>query len=88
MLVFHHPMEDSVDCYLAASFASIAAESVGLGACMNGMLVAAMQQDTALKVRWGVPKGNIGQCSMILGYPAVKYLNSIRRRFFSVDCRS
>ena len=87
VLVFHYPMEDSVDCALAASFASIGAESLGLGTCMNGMLVAAMQQDAALKARWGVPKENIVQCSMTLGYPAVKYLNGIRRRFASVDWR-
>jgi len=88
VLVFHYPMEDSVDCSLAASFASIAAESLGLGTCMNGMLVAAMKQDAALKIRWGVPKESIVQCSMTLGYPAVKYLNGIRRRFSSVDWRS
>lgn len=87
VLLFHYPVSDSVDCAIASSYASIAAESLGLGSCMIGTVRAAMERDKALKAKWGVPAGNIPHCALIVGHPALAYVRGIRRRFADVVWR-
>lgn len=87
VLLFHYPASDSVDCAVACSYASIAAESLGLGSCMIGTVRAALERDKALKEKWGVPAENVPHCALILGHPALAYVKGVRRRFASVGWR-
>ncbi len=84
VLLFHYPMKDTIDPAIACSFATIAAESLGLGSCMIGTVAPALQGDGKLKTRWGVPAKSFPSVAMTLGYPSVKFLNGLRRQFASV----
>jgi ferredoxin len=83
VLIFHYPMKDTIDPAIACSFATVAAESFGLGSCMIGTVSPALQGDKKLKTKWGVPEGRFVSIAMILGYPAVKFRNGVHRRFAS-----
>jgi len=85
VILFHYPMKDTIDPAIACSFATIAAESLGLGSCMIGTVAPALQGDRKLKAKWGVPAKSFPAVAMTLGYPSVKFLNGIRRQFASVE---
>jgi ferredoxin len=85
VILFHYPMKDTIEPAIACSFATIAAEGLGLGSCMIGTVAPALQGDKKLKARWGIPAKNFPAIAMTLGYPSVKFLNGIRRRFESVE---
>jgi len=85
VLIFHYPMKETTDPVIACSYASIAAEALGLGSCIIGTLPPAMRGSAALKRKWGLPKDNFASIAMILGHPAVKFRNGVRRRFASVE---
>lgn len=84
VIVFHYPMKDAADSVIACSFATIAAEALGLGSCMIGTLAHGLGASPALKAKWGIPKGHHPAIAMIVGYPAVLYQRGVRRRFSSV----
>jgi len=86
LLLFHAgPYAQKEDPVIAATYAMISAESLGLGSCINGMIGPFMSRNKKLKRKYGIPVENfVGICLMI-GYPAVRYHNAIRRDFASVD---
>jgi nitroreductase len=85
VVLFHYPIKDTIDPTIACSFATVAAEALGLGSCMIGTVSPALQGDKKLKAKWGIPKENFPAVAMTLGYPAMKFRNGIRRRFASVE---
>lgn len=85
VIVFHYPMKDTIDPTIACSFATLAAESLGLGSCIIGTVAPALQGDRKLKSKWGIPEMNSPSVAMTLGYPSIKFLKGIRRRFASVE---
>ncbi len=85
VILFHYPMKDTIDPTIACSFATIAAETLGLGSCMIGTVAPALQGDRKLKAKWGIPANNVPSIAMALGYPSVKFRNGIRRRFQSIE---
>lgn len=85
VILFHYPMKDTIEPAIACSFATLAAEGLGLGSCMIGTVGPALQGDKKLKARWGIPKKRFPAMAMTLGYPSVTFLNGIRRRFASVE---
>ncbi len=85
VILFHYPMKDTVDPTIACSFATMAAETLGLGSCMIGTVPPALQGDRKLRLKWGVPEKNFPSIAMTLGYPSVKFRNGIRRHFKSVE---
>lgn len=87
VLLFHYPMKDTIEPAIACSFATIAAEGLGLGSCMIGTVAPALQGDMKLKSKWGVPGKHFPSIAMTLGYPSAKFLNGIRRRFASVELK-
>lgn len=85
VLLFHYPMKDTIDPTLACSFATIAAETLGLGSCMIGTVAPALQGDRKLKMKWGIPEKNVPSIALTLGVPSVRFLNGVARRFASVE---
>ena len=85
VILFHYPMKDTVDSTIACSFATLAAETLGLGSCMIGTVAPALQGDKKLKSKWGIPGKNFPSIAMTLGYPSIEFVNGIRRRFASVQ---
>jgi nitroreductase len=83
-LLFHHgPMADAADCAIAATYAMLAAESLGLGSCLIGSAVG-LNYDKKLKAGYGIPAENKVTLAMSFGYPAVKFAGGIQRRLASV----
>ena len=76
-------MGDPADCAIVATYAMLAAESLGLGSCMLGT-AAALTQDKPLKAKYGIPPENKVGVALILGYPAVEFRHAVRRRLASV----
>lgn len=87
VLLFHYPMKDTTEPAIACSYASIAAEGLGLGTCMIGTVAPALQGNRKLKSKWGIPDASFPSMALTIGYPSVKFINAIRRRFASVEYR-
>jgi len=79
-LLFHG---DPGDAMIAATYAMLAAESLGLGSCMLGTTVA-LTQNKPLKAKYGIPATDKIGVALVLGYPDVKFQHAIRRRLASV----
>lgn len=84
-LLFHRsPYCEPADCYIAATYAMIAAESMGLGTCMIGMVAPFLVRDKKLMRKYGIPKGNEPTIVLLMGYPGVSFRKGLRRDFSSV----
>lgn len=82
LLIFHHsPYSGAVDAAIACTYAMLAAEALGLGTTMIGGAPPILQRNQALCRRLGIPAGNKPSTALILGYPAVTFRRTIRRRF-------
>jgi nitroreductase len=82
------PYSDPADPIVAATYAMLAAESLGLGTCMLGGVHPFIQSGRAAEkfrkshgIRYKSKEGLI----LIVGYPAVKYKMGINRSFANVD---
>jgi nitroreductase len=86
VLLFHgSPYAEPADCYIAATYAMIAAESLGLGTCMIGMVAPFLGRNKKLMAKYGVPKGNKPIIVLLMGYPGTSFKHGVRRRFASVS---
>lgn len=84
-LLFHSsPYADPADSTIAATYAMIAAESLGLGTCLIGMVAPFMGRDKKLMEKYKIPKGDKLNIVLILGSPGVDFKHGIRRRLASV----
>jgi ferredoxin len=84
-LLFHHgPMADPADCHIAATYAMLAADSMGLGSCMLGTTVG-LNNSKSFKAKYEIPPKNKIGLALALGYAAVKFRNGLRRRLASVN---
>ena len=85
-LLFHSsPYADPADCYIAATYAMIAAESLGLGTCMIGMVAPFLGRNKKLMAKYGIPKNNKPIIVLLMGYPVTSFKHGVRRRFASVS---
>ncbi|MBU0684681.1 MAG: nitroreductase family protein [Candidatus Thermoplasmatota archaeon] len=85
-LLFHSsPYADPADCYIAATYAMIAAESLGLGTCMIGMVAPFLGRNKKLMAKYGIPKDNKPIIVLLMGYPGTSFKHGVRRRFASVS---
>lgn len=82
------PYSDPADPVVAATYAMLAAESMGMGTCMLGAIHPMIQSGGAAKKfreRHGIKYKSREGIFVIMGYPAVKYSRGIKRTFASVD---
>lgn len=83
-LLFHRgPLADPADPHIAATYAMLAAQSLGLGSCMLGTTVA-LDFAGPLRTKYGIPKGNKIGLGLVIGYPTAQFTQGIRRQFASV----
>ncbi|MFZ5829852.1 MAG: nitroreductase family protein, partial [Planctomycetota bacterium] len=83
-LLFHHPATaDAADSYIAATYAMLAAESLGLGSCLLGSPVA-LNYNPQFKAKYGIPKSNKIALAMPFGHPAAEFRRGVRRRLGDV----
>lgn len=71
------PKEDAL---LATQNILLAAESIGLGSCLIGFAVEAIQRNPAIQKKLGIPPGEKVYSVICLGYPAIKYYRAAGRK--------
>jgi nitroreductase/ferredoxin len=75
---------DDADPIIAATYAMLAAESLGLGSCMLGFPSYILRRNKKIRAKYGMPDHRAG-LMLVLGYPAVTgYVRGIKRRFAGV----
>lgn len=76
---------DPADPVIAATYAMIAAESLGLGSCMIGTIGPFIKKGAKdFKKKYGIPYKHTPGIAVIFGYPAFKYHKAIRRTFADI----
>jgi len=85
-IIFHIcPGADPADTLIAATYAMLAAESQGLGGCMIGSVGPYLRHGgRRIRKKYGIPPENRVGITMVLGYPKVRFVRAIRRRFSKV----
>ncbi len=81
-MMFYGNLSDPADPYIAATYATLAAESLGLGACMIGSVgpfLKSMGSD--LRKKYQLPSKMNDSIMVVFGYPQVKYRKTIKRSF-------
>jgi nitroreductase/ferredoxin len=89
MYFYGSPYADLVDPDIPATYAMIAAESLGLGTCMIGSIAPFLKQGAGkLKKKYGIMKKNPGGVFVIFGYPKYHFHKGIKRTFAGVEIRN
>jgi len=84
LLLFHStPCADPADSHIAATYAMLAAESLGLGACLLGTAIM-FNYDRAFKARYGLPQENKIGLGVTIGWPRVRFARALHRAFRDV----
>ena len=68
------------DCLLAAGQILLAAHAMGLGSCLIGFAVAALQHDRRIAARHGLPAGETARAVIALGHPHETYRRPALRK--------
>jgi nitroreductase len=87
MLLFHHAKRSlcgKENCLVACTYAMLAAQALGLGTTMIGIVAGVVDMDKALRAKLGIPDANRCEISLIIGHPAVNYRRAIPRANRSV----
>lgn len=88
MYFYGSPYADPADPVVAATYAMLAGESLGLGTCMLGGVHPFIQHGrraAEFRKRHGIRHKSPEGLFVIFGHPAVRYAKGIRRSFASVD---
>ncbi len=79
------PYSDPVDPTIPATYAMLAAESLGLGSCMIGSVDPIIKYGAkALKKKWAIPPKSPNGIIVIFGYPKYKFTKALKRTFAQV----
>lgn len=86
MYFYASPYSDPADPIIVATYAMLAAESLGLGTCMLGAVPFIQNGNKAKKFRkkHGIKHKSKEGLMVAFGYPSVKYKKGIKRTFASV----
>jgi ferredoxin/nitroreductase len=85
MYFYGSAYSDPADPLIAATYAMLAAESLGLGSCMIGTVGFCVKYSKKLKKKYGIPQKIQMGIMVIFGYPQVKHRKAINRRFAKVN---
>ena len=88
MYFYGSPYTDPADPIVAATYAMLAGESLGLGNCMLGGIHPLIQNGKKakkLREKYGIKYPSREGLFVIFGYPAVKYKKGIVRSFAEVN---
>lgn len=84
------PYSDPADPLVAATYAMLAAESLGLGTCMLGAVHPLIQNGKAaqrFREQHGIRYASREGVFVIMGHPAIHYKKGVKRTFASIDWR-
>jgi len=88
LLIFHahkDSEEHKEDAYIFVSYATLAAESLGLGSTIIGLVPAALNKSAELRKKFNIPDDHESVVSLILGYPKYKYHRGIKRSLKKIN---
>jgi ferredoxin len=91
MYFYGSPYTDPADPIIAATYAMLAGESLGLGTCMLGAIhpfIQSGKKAKKLREKYGIRYPSREGLFVIFGYPKVKYIKGIKRSFASVTFMS
>ena len=84
-MVFMSSAADPVDPTIAATYAMIAAESLGLGSCMIGTVAPMLPRTRqGFRDKYRIPSDARQGLALVLGYSKVTFRRAVRRRFAEV----
>jgi nitroreductase/NAD-dependent dihydropyrimidine dehydrogenase PreA subunit len=84
-MYFHvSPYGEAADAVIAVTYAMLAAESMGLGSCIIGMVGPFLSRNKKLKEKYGVPLRNRPGIAIVFGYPVIRYRRTVKRRLARV----
>ena len=75
------PYADPVDPYIPATYAMLAAQSLGLGSTMLGFPGMVIMRSKLLQKKYGIDAVNGSGLMLIVGHPAVRFSKVVTRRF-------
>lgn len=78
------PYADPADPTIAATYAMLAAQGLGLGSCMLGTIPYCFKYSRKLREKYHIPDKSQQGLMLVLGYPAVRYRRGIKRRLGAV----
>lgn len=87
MYFYGSPYADPADPVIAATYAILSAESLGLGACMIGSIHPLIQygrKARQFRQKYGIKYTSKEGMCVVFGYPAVVYSKGIKRTFASI----
>ncbi|MBP7211464.1 nitroreductase family protein [bacterium] len=84
IIFYGTPLASDADILIAATYANLAAEAMGLGTCFNGSVAEIFERDLKLKHKYGIFREEHVGIAFTLGYPDVTYTKSIQRDFKEV----
>jgi nitroreductase/NAD-dependent dihydropyrimidine dehydrogenase PreA subunit len=85
MYFYNSGFADPADPIIPATYAMLAAESVGLGTCMIGSIAPFLKHMGTFKKKYRIPDAGKDGVFLIVGYPKYKYAKAIKRTFANVD---
>lgn len=84
-MYFHaSPYADPADSLVAATYAMLAAQSLGLGTCMIGTPPYFIRYSKGFKQKYQLPLKNQPGIVVIFGYPQIKFRHALKRRLSKV----
>jgi len=85
MYFYSSPYCELTDAVIAATYATLAAESLGLGSCMIGSVSPMLKKGAArIKKKYGIPATARDGIMVTFGYPKFHYRKAIKRTFAQV----
>jgi nitroreductase/NAD-dependent dihydropyrimidine dehydrogenase PreA subunit len=84
MAFYGSAFADPADTLIAATYAMVAGESLGLGTCMLGFPMYVFKYSGRIRRKYGLPEQIQPGIVVIFGHPATRYHRAIRRRFAEV----
>lgn len=87
LLIFHADKcaeEHKEDSYIFVTYAMLAAQALGLGSTIIGLVPPAVNKLPQLKKLFNIPESNEAVTSIIIGYPKYKYYRGIKRELKGV----
>ncbi len=76
--------EGGTTCWLAAFHTVLAAETLGLGTCLNGMLAAVCNKSEEARELIGLPADQEVHATLTLGYPKHRFARTVPRKLTGV----
>jgi NAD-dependent dihydropyrimidine dehydrogenase PreA subunit/nitroreductase len=76
---------DPADPYITATYAMLAAHSLGLGCCMIGSIAPFLKHMKGFKEKHNIPENSKDGIFLIFGYPKYKYQKAIKRSFAKIE---